>query len=291
MIEGMTGFGRASVGTGAFRWTVEIRSLNHRFLDFSVRLPNTFSAWEADIQKLVQSRLKRGKITVSTSLANERANGERMVLDEAKLDFYVRTFKRIARKYHLQDGIGIREFVALPNLFAVEKKEVSGQYWQGLKKAVQEALEKLLKMRLAEGHALSKDLSGRIVKIRRAVNVIERSAKRSIVDYQTNLEKRIQSLDERIKIDPDRLAREVVMQAERSDITEEIVRARHHFDSFIKSLHSNEEAGKKLDFITQEIHREVNTITSKAQNFKISNEVVQIKSELEKIREQIQNIV
>src|SRR3989338_2247254 len=102
MIEGMTGCGRATAGKPPFRWTVEIRSLNHRFFDFSVRLPNAFSGWEADIQKIVQSRLKRGKVTVNASLASDRTTDEKVFLDEAKLDFYIRTFKRIARRYHLQ---------------------------------------------------------------------------------------------------------------------------------------------------------------------------------------------
>ncbi len=291
MIEGMTGFGRATAGKPPFRWTVEIRSLNHRFFDFSVRLPNSFSVWEADLEKLIGAHLKRGKVTMSASLLNEKTIGERLTLDETKLDFYVRTFKRIAKRYRLGGELGIREFIHLPNLFTADKKDVSHRYWAGLKAATQEAFRKLQQMRLSEGRTISKDLLGRAGKISCAVQTIERVSKKSPSAYHEGLLKRIQALDEKIKLDPDRLAREVAFLAERSDITEEVVRAKHHLESFTKSLGGNGEAGKKLEFIVQEIHREVNTIASKAQNFGISDEVVRVKSELEKIREQIQNIV
>lgn len=291
MIEGMTGFGRSSAGKSGCRWTVEIRSLNHRFFDFSARLPTSFSLWEADLQKLLQSRLKRGKISLSALLSTDKTNGEKVVLDETKLDFYMRTLKKVAKRYRLDHQISVRDFLSLPNLFTVEKKEVSTDYWKSLKSATEEAMDRLLRMRIHEGKTLAKDLLNRVKKIGKSIKLIETVSKQSLQDYRKKLKDRLEGLDEKIKVDPDRLAKEVVFQAERSDITEEIVRAKHHLDSFSKTLQENGEAGKKLDFTVQELNREVNTIASKAQNFKISNEVVRVKSELEKIREQIQNIV
>ena len=291
MIEGMTGFGRAQAGTGLYRWTVEIRSLNSRFFDFSIRLPNTFSVWESDIQKLVQSKLKRGKVTISASLANDKTPSERLVLDEVKMDFYVKSLKKAAKRYGLEGAIGIREFIGLPNLFTVEKKDSSEQYWKTLKAAVESAFRKLLEMRTQEGRALAKDLVMRAKKMKRSLTLIEGFVQKSVEHYKTQFEKRVNELTAGSRLDPERLAIEVAIQAERSDITEEIVRAKHHLDSFLKTVASEGEAGKKLEFIAQEIHREVNTIASKAQDFHISDEVVLVKSELEKIREQIQNIV
>jgi uncharacterized protein (TIGR00255 family) len=247
--------------------------------------------WEVDVQKIVQSRLKRGKITLSASLSGEKPTAERLLLDDAKLAFYMRTFKRIAKRYRLEGRIGIREAISLPNLFTVERKEISSRYWVDLKKAVQEALGKLNGMRLAEGWTIARDLTTRAGKISKSLSAIRKEAQKFPARYREQLSARIQALDERIKLDPDRLAREVAFQAERCDITEEIVRAVHHMESFVKSLGGNGETGKKLDFIVQEIQREVNTTASKAQNTRISDEVVRIKSELEKIREQIQNIV
>ncbi len=291
MIEGMTGFGRATAGNGPYRWTIEIRSLNHRFLDSSVRLPGAFSGWEADIQKILEAQIKRGKVTISASLANDKASGEKLKVDQEKLKFYLQTLKSLARRYHLPGQIGIRELMMLPNLFTVEKRDLSEHYQVALKKAVLEAVKKLLAMRRAEGCLIAKDLSKRAQKITKTLKEIEKRSGGVASRYRERLESRLQSVAENLKLDPDRLTREAAIQAERSDVTEELVRAKHHVASLLKSIQGNGEAGRRLEFIVQEIQREVNTMTSKAQDFQISEQVVRIKSELEKIREQIQNIV
>ncbi|MBI4387652.1 MAG: YicC family protein [Candidatus Omnitrophica bacterium] len=291
MIEGMTGFGRATAGVGSYRWTVEIRSINHRFLDCSIRLPGTFSSFEADIQKMVEACIRRGKVTVNATLANEKTSGEKLKVDLEKLKFYLKTLKTIARRHHLQGQVGIRELMMLPNLFTVEKRDFSKRYQAILKEAAQNAIKKLLTMRVIEGRLIAKDLSKRIHQIKTALHTIEARCEGSPARYQEQLTKKLESLVENLKLDPDRLAREVALQAERSDITEELVRAKHHVDSLLKAILGNGEAGRKLEFIVQEIQREVNTMSAKAQDFHISTDVVRIKSELEKIREQIQNIV
>lgn len=291
MIESMTGYGRGTAGKGFCRWTVEIRSLNHRFFDFSARLPNAFSAFEAEVQKLVQSCLKRGKIILSASLSDERPLSERLILDEEKSDIYFKTLKKIARRYGLRDHIELKDFIALPNLFSVEKKDASSRYWSGLKKAVEEALAKLRAMRLAEGRQLVRDFVKRADIIRKGLEEIEKLSEGQAASYKDMLQKRIKALQAGSEADEDRIAREVVFFADRSDVTEELVRAKHHVGSFVSFLSAKGETGKKLDFVLQELQREVNTIASKAQNVAVSNKVIQIKSELEKVREQLQNIV
>lgn len=291
MIESMTGFGRATIGNRTCSWTVEIRSLNHRFLDFSVRLPSAFSGWEADIQKIVQSQLKRGKITVSTTFATEREIHEKIVFDEEKLGLYLKTFRKVSKKYGLRDDLGMREVINLPNIFLVEKPDASSHYWEVLKRAIDQAVKKLLVMRTHEGRSIARDLTGRIKKIKTSFSKIEAFAVTMPEIYRDLLTKRIQDLAKDIAVEQDRLAREVAFQVDRSDISEEITRAKHHLESLTQALGSNQETGKKLDFILQEMNREANTIGSKAQNVQISDEVIRIKSELEKIREQVQNIL
>ncbi|PIQ86064.1 MAG: YicC family protein [Candidatus Omnitrophica bacterium CG11_big_fil_rev_8_21_14_0_20_45_26] len=291
MIEGMTGFGRATTGKGVYRWTVELRSVNHRFFDFSARLPNQFSAWESDIQKLIQPKLKRGRVMFSATLSNGKSLSEKLVLDESKLGFYVRTFRKIAKRHHLSDHLELRDLITMPNLFTVERQDNPTRHWHFLKTAVTQALTQMLRMRQVEGKALARDLIKRVRLVERAVSKIEKTAKESRTHLSKQFQEKVNKISEKVKLDPERLAREVAILAERADITEEIVRARHHIASLLKSLQGTGEAGKKLDFMLQEMNREVNTIASKAQNFPIASEVVSIKSELEKIREQVQNIV
>lgn len=292
MIESMTGFGRATVSNRTCAWTVEIRSVNHRFLDLSVRLPSAFSGWEADIQKMIQTQLKRGKITVGTTFTTEQeTQHDKIVFDEEKLNFYLKTFRKVSKKHGLRDDLGMREVITLPNIFLVEKPDASSHYWDVLKKAIDQSIKKLLAMRAHEGQAIARDLTARVKRIKSSIGKISKLAENMPVIYKELLTKRIQELAKDIAVEPDRIAREVAFQVDRSDISEEITRAKHHIESLIQALDSNQETGKKLDFILQELNREANTIGSKAQNVQISDEVIRIKSELEKIREQVQNIL
>ena len=291
MIQSMTGYGRASVSRRPFRLTVEIRSVNHRYFDYSAYLPPAFSSLDADIRKLVQDQLIRGRITVHASFSNESSLDEKLVLDERKLDFYVKTLRHIGRRYHLNGGVSLNSILTLPNLFKVEKKEIDGQYQKLLRATVSEALKKMILARQREGRSLAQDIVKRVKKITDVVTAVDRKAKLAPRDYKARLQKRLQTMADGVKADPERLAREVAMYAERADVTEEIVRAKHHLQSLVKCLHSSGERGKELDFILQELNREANTIASKAQDFDIAQHVVSVKSELEKIREQIQNVV
>ena len=291
MIKSMTGFGQASGGKSPFHLAVEIRSWNHRFFEFSSRLPSCLAELEEKIRDLVYARMKRGKITLSVSLKNGASDLNGLVLDEAKIDFYLGSIRKVQKKYGLKDSISINTLFSIPNLFTMDRSAQSASvYWVPLKKVLDEALKRLESAKAKEGAALGKDLKKRADRISEAIDQIEHAAKELPAQRRLQLSQRIQELTRGIDLDSERLEREVALVAERSDVTEEIVRTRHHLEMIKASLSGSGEAGKKLDFIAQEIHRETNTIGSKAQHPKIAEEIIRIKGELEKIREQVQNI-
>ncbi len=290
MIKSMTGFGRALVNKGSFRVSAEIRSVNHRFFDYSAYIPSAFSHLDSDIRNFAQENLKRGKVTLNLSISNGTAPSEKLVLNEEKLKFYVQTLRKVSKRYKLAESLSADSLLSLPGILTVEKKEIGNQFDTQVKSVVTKAVQALLKMRQKEGMALAKDLIKRAKSLEAAVLKIENTVKKTPVEYRAQLQKRLEAMSDDIKIDPDRLAREVAFYVDRLDITEEIVRERHHIDFFIKTVQGNKEAGKELDFIMQEMQREINTIGSKSQNTLISEQVVYMKSELEKMREQVQNI-
>lgn len=287
----MTGFGQAAGGSSPFRWAVEIRSWNHRFFECSTRLPNVLFGLDERIRDLVHSHIQRGKIAVSISLRSKQTETNGLVLDEKKIDFYIRSIRKIQKKYRLQESISVGALLGVPNLFMVDHKEYSvEQYWGALKPVIEEAVKRLIRARAREGLALGRDLKKRAALIQKSSDRIKAISKTQSFEHTSRIKARVLELTRETSVDSARLEQEVVFLTERSDITEELIRTDHHLDFFTKTLASSAEVGKKLDFIAQEIHREANTIASKAQDFKIAEEVVRIKSELEKIREQVQNI-
>ena len=291
MIKSMTGFGQGAGGVTPFKWGVELRSWNHRFFECSTRLPNILSGLDDKIRDLVHRHIKRGKINVSITLRSKQAETNGLVLDEKKIDSYIRAMKRIQKKYQLSGPVNVNALFSVPSLFTVDHKEYTVEhYWSGLRSVLEHAVKGLLQAKTKEGHVLTQDLKKRIDVIERSIKHIESFAQRIPEERKKRLKERLTELTHDIPIDAIRMEQEVALLAEHNDITEELVRAKHHLDYFKKSLAASEEVGKKLDFIAQEIHREVNTIGSKAQDFGIAEEVIKIKSELEKIREQIQNI-
>lgn len=291
MIKSMTGFGQAVGGHSPFKWAVEIRSWNHRFFECATRLPNVLAGLDEKIRDVVHHHVKRGKITVAVSLRSRQAESNGLVLDEKKIDSYIRALKKIQKKYRLNGAINVSSLLSVPSLFTVDHKEYTpDQYWATLKQVLQHAIGRLIQAKAREGRTLTEDLKKRVAFMSRAVDRIEAISKKTPEERRDRLKTRILELVREIPVDSERLEQEVAFMAERSDVTEELVRTRHHLDFLNRSLASSDEAGKKLDFIAQEIHREVNTIASKAQNFEMAQQVIRIKSELEKIREQVQNI-
>lgn len=291
MIKSMTGFGQALGGTSPLCWAVEIRSWNHRFFECSTRLPNVISMLDEKIRDFVHQSIKRGKITVAISLRSKQDGTNGLVLDEERIDTYIRAMRRIQKKYGLSGPLNVNALLSVPSLFTVDHKENTPEhYWAGLKKVLERAIRELMRAKEKEGRALTNDLKKRTHFIETSVARIESIAHKWPHERKNRLKEKLTELAGAVPLNEVRLEQEVAVLAERSDVTEELVRARHHLDFLKKSLEVSEEVGKKLDFIAQEIHREVNTIASKAQNFEIAEEVIKVKSELEKIREQVQNI-
>ncbi len=291
MIKSMTGFGQAVGERSPFRWAVEIRSWNHRFFECSTRLPNILSGLDEKIRDLIHLRIKRGKITVSVSMRSKQTESNGLVLDEKKIGTYIRAMRRIQKKYRLDGPLNPSALLSVPSLFTVDHKEYTlDHYWSGLHSVLEEAIKRLVRAKAREGAALTRDLKKRIGFMIKSMDRIESISETLPNERRSQLKERILGLTRETPLDPGRLEQEVALMAERGDITEELVRAKHHLDFLKKSLANSGEVGKKLDFIAQEIHRETNTVASKSQNFEIAEEVIRIKSELEKIREQVQNI-
>ena len=291
MINSMTGFGQAIGGQSPFKWSIELRSWNHRFFECSTRLPNVVSGLEERIRDLIHGQVKRGKITVSIALKSKPNETNGLILDHKKIDFYVKTMRKIQKKHRLDDSLSIGALMSVPNLFIVDHKEyTTDQYWNSLKPVLDEAVKSLLHAKAKEGTALTKDMKKRIHMISSAINHVKDLSQKEPTERRNRLKERLQELVQNSQVDSSRLEQEIAFLAERSDITEELVRTEHHLDFFNKCIAGSGEVGKKLDFIAQEIHREANTIASKAQSSQIAEEIIKVKSELEKIREQVQNI-
>jgi uncharacterized protein (TIGR00255 family) len=292
MIKSMTGFGHAIGGKAPNRWSVEIRSWNHRFFDCSARLPSALSGLDERVKDFIHSRIKRGKVSVNISLKVRPQFSNGLHVDEDKVRFFIKTLRRIQKKYGFsKEPIQVETLLSIPNLVAVDQKDqTADQFWPGVKRVLDEAMKKLITSKMKEGKALGQDLTKRVGLIERALVQVSEEAKQLPEKRRSRLLERVSELAKNVTIDSGRLEQEVVMFVDRADITEEIVRTQHHLKVFRKSLQAKEATGKKLDFIAQEIHREVNTMASKGQSSHISEEVIGVKSELDKIREQVQNI-
>ena len=291
-MRSMTGFGQAEGGKSSLQWSVEIRSLNHRFFDCAMRLPAALAGLEEKVREAVRTRIKRGKITVSISAKKRADLSNGLVLDKAKIRFYIQSLRQIQKTFRLaQEPISINTLLSIPNLFTVDLPErANDEYWHSLQSVIDRAVSRLILAQEKEGLALERDLKGRVRIIKGSLKRIESAARRLPFERSKQLVERISKHNGAFTLDANRLEQEVALWTDRSDITEEVIRASHHIEQFQKSCAASGEKGKKLDFITQEIHREVNTMASKAQSSVVSSETIKIKSELDKIREQIQNV-
>ena len=287
----MTGFARASVPSKEGHWTVEIRSVNHRYFEFSVKMPQSVSALENQVRDLVQAEMKRGKITVAINLERNEKTRPAVTIDEGVVETYLAAAGKLKKKYKLAGEISIDQVMRLPGIFTAPEQENDGEKrWPEIKKVMMLALQMSRKNKEEEGRKLAKDVAQRLRMITQAVNKIEKNTASRIGLIFERLQVKVKALLGEREKDLERVEREVAFLAERSDITEELVRMRSHLELFQARLKASGEVGRELDFVCQEINREVNTMTSKSQMYEISSEVVFIKGEVEKIREQIQNI-
>ena len=288
----MTGFGRAECQDGDYSYKAEIRSVNNRFIEINTRIPKAFLDMEISLKKLIKSHCARGSINITITLANSNdGSGEWDVKPNLPLATqYVKALKEIQTSLGLEGQVHIDSVVGLRDVFKIEPVSIDPAKESLLLNIAESALASLQKMREEEGAHLQKDLAERIDSIEKHAAQIEKRQPAVIQDYKNRLKEKIKLLNDGIEVDEPRLAQEMAILADRCDITEEITRLSSHLIQFRKLFNSTEPIGRKLEFITQEINREVNTMGSKSSDTEMANLVIEIKSTLEKIREQLANI-
>lgn len=292
MVKSMTGFGRASSEEGSSRnFVVETKSVNHRFLDINIRMPKNMISLEERIRAVINEKLNRGKVDLFINYKNYGKVEGVANLNKSIADSYMKCLAEIKSSYDIKDDISVSLVSRFPDVIYIEEKEENlDEIWQQLLPLINIALDKLISMREREGIRLKEDIISKCNIIKKDLDTIEKLSSKVVEEYKAKLEERIKVLTQDIKIDESRLSMEVAIFADKSSIDEEITRLNSHIAQVMSTLSLNEPIGRKLDFIVQEMNREANTIASKASYIEITNTVLNIKNEIEKIREQVQNI-
>ena len=291
MIKSMTGYGRAVETVNGREFTVEIRSVNNRYLDCSVRLPRIVSFAEDSVKQAVKASVSRGKVDVFISIRTEGGDEAEISLNQAILEGYLAAMRKMVTEYGVADDISVSTVSRLPDVFVVEKPQVDEeQLAKDLLSVVNNALANYDAMRCTEGKALDNDLRSRGNTILEFVAQVEKGNAQTTVDYRARLEAKLREVLENTAIDESRILTEAAIFADKVAVDEETVRLRSHLQQMNTMLDNGGAIGRKLDFLLQEMNREANTIGSKCTDVRISRIVVDIKAELEKIREQTQNI-
>jgi len=291
MIKSMTGYGRGECEENNRRFVIELKSVNNRYLDINIRLPKHLISLEDNIRKYISSRVSRGKIDVFVSQEKFSDDDIKVVLDEQVASYYYNVYSELKKKFNLQEEITLSLLAKAPDVIIIEKNEDDVEtVWDTMKKALDEALSVFIDMRTKEGLKLKQDILERCMIISEKVNLIEKRSPSIIDEYREKIKLRVSEFLKDVEIDESRLLNEVAFFADKVNIDEEITRLKSHIEQLRSSLESDEAVGRKLDFLIQEMNRETNTIGSKANDLSIANLVIDIKSELEKIREQVQNI-
>jgi len=289
----MTGFGRGTVTGDDFKVTVEVKTVNNRYLDIHLRLSQELSALEMNVRKLVGARLSRGRVDLNINF--ERNAATTFEFNRALIAGYVNALRDIQHEFNLPGDVDINTVTRLPGAMTTARDGLDERSVAGIERAVGEALDDLARMRENEGATLAEEMRARVAKIEAEVPVIESAAEGLADAYRQRLQKRIGELlarggSQAVEVDAGRLAQEVAYLADRSDISEELVRLRSHLEQFQAALDIEGEVGKRLDFLLQELNREANTVLSKSTEVSIKDAGLAIKAEVEKLREQVQNV-
>ena len=291
-MKSMTGFGRGAVTEESFAVTVELKTVNNRFLDVSLRFSGELQPLESVIKRLISNKLSRGRVEVN--LNYERTNEINYELNRPMISGYLAAMKQMQDEFQLAGEPDLNIIARLPNVLLPKKDDLSPEFVVGVEAAVNDALEDLEKMREIEGEILKKELDFRLTEIENRLPAIETESGKVAEEYRQRLTKKIGEFlaksESQIEIDQARLAQEVAYLADRSDISEEIQRLKSHIEQFRQIMEDEKEVGKRLDFLSQELNREANTIASKTNNIIVKENALTIKSEIEKIREQVQNV-
>ncbi len=291
MVLSMTGFGRAKAEDENIEIEIELKSINHRYLDINLRIPRSLNFLEDSIRRTLQNSVKRGRIELYLNYKNNNPDKTSVSLNESLAQSYIENFSILADRFGLNKNIDLSVLAAIEDIFVVtESEEDTDLLTRLVTDALDQALATLLQMRQKEGSFLVDDILKRTSLINTILDEIESRSLLVVEEYRIKLEARLKELLKTTELDENRFSTEVAYYADRSNITEEIIRLRSHISQLKQTMDKGGSVGRKLDFIIQEMNREINTIGSKSGDVEITNRVVEVKSEIEKIREQIQNI-
>lgn len=291
MIQSMTGFGRGEVTAGGRQITVEIKSINHRYCEVQVKLPKKYNALEDKLRQYLTGALSRGKIDLFIKTEDREGSSQEMRIDKGLALKYHNEIRDLAASLSIPMNLGVAELIALPGIMAIEDAtEEMDEVWQALQSSLEKALNHLIAMRQAEGARIAADFFQRLSYLEELRGQLLAFAPAVVENYRQRLTTRISELLGQQPLDENRLVQEIAMFADRASVDEELVRLDSHFRQFRELLDSGQPVGRKLDFLCQEMNREINTVGSKANDLAMTKIVVEVKSELEKLREQVQNI-
>lgn len=291
MIKSMTGFGRAELQDEVRRFTVEIKSVNHRYLDFNMKMPKKLSVFEAAIRGVLKEYMQRGKVDVFISCEDFSSGRMQLHYNSELAGRYLEYFRQMEKEFALENDIKVSHLSRCPEVLTMEEQEIDvEELWSELEKALRAAGEQFAASRQVEGENLKRDLTAKLDSLQAKVRRIEERAPEILSEYRNRLETKMKELLEDTQMEDSRIAAEVVIFADKICTDEETVRLNSHIENMKTALNDGEGIGRKLDFIAQEMNREANTILSKANDLETTNIAIELKTEIEKIREQIQNI-
>ena len=291
VLKSMTGYGRAQKIINGRDILVEIRSVNHRYYEYSSRIPRAYGYIDEKLKAQLKTGITRGKVEISVTINNIESKDTQIAVNKAVAEGYINALRSISEEFQLRDDLALSKLIKLPDIFNVQKTpDDEEQVWEDISQVSSEALEKFVSMREKEGEKLKEDVLGKSQIILGMVRKVEEFSPKTVENYRNRLYQKLSEILEGKDIDQQRILTESAVFAEKIAVDEETVRLRSHISQLDEMLDSDDAVGRKLDFIVQEMNREVNTIGSKAQDINITRLVVDMKAEIEKIREQIQNI-
>ena len=291
MIKSMTGFGRSEIVKGNRKISVEIKSVNHRYLEAGIKMPKKLNVFESRMRDLLKKYATRGKIDIFINYEDDSENQVNLKFNQNIADEYMTIFNNMSDKYNLKNDMTVGGLARFPEVITMDEvQEDEEELWHFIEEAMKAALEQFVNTRILEGENLKKDLLGKLDHMEELVAFVEKRSPEIMKEYRSKLESKVKELLGDTTIDESRIATEVIIYADKICVDEETVRLRSHIEHARKCLNEDGGIGRKMDFIAQEMNREANTTLSKANDIEISNAAIDLKTEIEKVREQIQNI-
>lgn len=291
MLKSMTGFGRSEYTTQQRKIVVELKAVNHRYCDISIKMPKKLSFFEAGIRSTLKKYIGRGKVDVYISCEDYAQNKTCVKYNQALAKEYMDALSQMAEDFHLESDIKVSSLSRYPEVLILEEQNIDEEeLWMDLEQTIEEAASKFVEARILEGSHLKEDLQGKLIHMEECVEFVEERSPKILKEYREKLTQKVKELLGDTRLDESILATEITIFADKICVDEETVRLRSHIKNMLSTLNEAENVGRKLDFIAQEMNREANTILSKANDLELSNCAIDLKTEIEKVREQIQNI-